>query len=134
MAVVALFICQYVLSKILGFEFTSWFSYNTVFIFAGAVSLFMTFKNLDIQSDIINKIAKPCLAVYLIHKHPCIWPVICKTIDISSYHGMNFIWIVLLLPIPIYFASILIEMFRTKILAGVEEQVVKRIFMKNQYE
>lgn len=128
MVIVALFICQYLISWVLRFEFTSWFSYNTIFIFAGAVSLFMTFKNLDIQSGMINKIAKPCLAVYLIHKHPCIWPVVCKMVDISSYHGQNFILIVLLLPIPVYIVSILIEMLRVKIFTGVEGRILNMIF------
>ena len=125
--VVFLFACQYVISWILGFEFTSWFSYNTVFIFAGAVSLFMAFKNLNIQSELINKFAKPCLAVYLIHKHPCVWPKICKVVSISSFHDIGFILIVFLLPIPIYLICIIVEMLRIKMLTCVEEYVVKKI-------
>ena len=55
--VIALFLFQSGLSWILGFEFTSWFSYNTVFIFIGAVCFFMAFKNIEIHSSFINKLA-----------------------------------------------------------------------------
>ena len=44
LVVVMLFLCQAGLSSVLGFEFTSWFSYNTVFIYIGAIFFFMAFS------------------------------------------------------------------------------------------
>ena len=38
-----LFVCQFLLSWVLGFKFSSWISYNTVFIFIGSLCLFMSF-------------------------------------------------------------------------------------------
>lgn len=127
LVVVILFLCQAGLSFLLGFEFTSWFSYNTVFIFIGAVCFFMAFKNIKIQSSFINKLAKPCLAVYLIHKHPLIWGNFCSLIDVNSYHGLNFIFLFFTLPIAIYLFCVVIEYCRLWLMQPVENRIIKRL-------
>jgi surface polysaccharide O-acyltransferase-like enzyme len=127
LVVVMLFLCQAGLSFLLGFEFTSWFSYNTVFIFIEAIFLFIAFKNMKIQSSVINYLAKQCLAVYLIHKHPLIWGGFCKLIDIDSYHGVSFIAIFLTLPIVIYLACAAVEICRLWFMQPVENRIIKRL-------
>lgn len=127
LVVVILFLCQAGLSFLLGFEFTSWFSYNTIFIFIGAIFLFMAFKNMKIHSSVINNLAKPCLAVYLIHKHPLIWGSFCKLIDIDSYHGVSFIVLFLTLPIVIYLACAAVEICRLLFMQPIENRIIKRL-------
>lgn len=119
-----LFLCQYSLSWILGFEFTSWISYNTVFILVGSVCLLLAFKNMKFSSSKINYWAKPCLAVYLIHMSPYIWDGFCNAIDIPGFHGYNFILLVLLLPIVVYIVCASIEICRGIIMRPLEKTLV----------
>lgn len=121
---ISLFICQYSLSWILGFEFTSWISYNTVFILIGSLCLFEAFRNIKMQSNIINYFAKPCLAVYLIHLNPFIWKSFCKTIGVSNYHGIQYVLLLLLLPIIIYVICSIIEHCRIKTTYKLEETII----------
>lgn len=121
---ISLFICQYSLSWILGFEFTSWISYNTVFILFGALCLFEAFRNVKLQSNIINYFAKPCLAVYLIHLNPYIWNSFCKSIGVSNYHGFHYVLLLLSLPIIIYVTCAIIDLCRIKITNKLEETII----------
>lgn len=123
-AVVSLFICQFSISYLLGFKFTSWFSYNTVFCFVGSVCLFMAFKSISFHSKKINFWAKPCLAVYLIHMAPFVLSVFCESIGLDSFHGMSLIGLVLVLSIVIYFVCAVIEMFRQRVMRGLEEKYI----------
>ena len=119
-----LFICQCFLSWILGFEFTSWISYNTLFIFVGAICLFMAFKNLKFESASVNFWAKPCLAVYLIHMNPYIWGNLCGVIGVSEYRGFKYILLIFILPIIIYFVCVTVEIIRTALLEKFEEKII----------
>lgn len=127
LTVLLLFACQYGLSWILGFEFTSWISYNTIFVFVGAICLFMAFKNMTFTSRIVNYWAKPCLAVYLIHLHPCIWSGFCSAIGVSDYHGKEFLLMIFVLPILIYVACASLEIVREKVMIRIEVRVISVI-------
>ena len=124
-----LFVLQYSLSYVLGFEFTSWISYNTVFILVGAVCLFLAFKNMNFQSNSVNMLAKPCLAVYLIHLHPYVWSNFCNNINVQDYYGVSYILLILLLPMLVYLLCAGIEFFRMLIMQNFEEYVAN--FMIN---
>lgn len=126
-SVTALFICQYVLSLILGFEFTSFISYNTIFVFIGAICLFLAFERMAFSSNIINAFAKPCLAVYLIHLHPCIWAPFCNLIKIQNYHGLNYILLLVILPIIIYLPCAFFEIIRLKLFGKIESLSIDKI-------
>ena len=120
LVILILFLCQAGLSWLLGFEFTSWFSYNTIFIFVGAACLFMAFKNMDIHSSTINSLAKPCLAVYLIHKHPLIWDRFCSWVDVKSYHGFSFLFLFFLLPFVVYLFCVAVENCRSSLMSPID--------------
>ena len=113
---ITLFILQFSLSYLLGFEFSSWISYNTIFVFIGAICLFLSFLGMSFQSQFVNFWAKPCLAVYLIHLSPYIWIRFCEVIGVSDYHGIRYIIFLIILPIIIYFACASIELFRLKVM------------------
>ena len=116
-----LFLAQYSLSYILGFQFVSWISYNTFFIFFGSICLFFVFKNMHFSSSWVNSLAKPCLAVYLIHFHPCIWHNFCEVIGTSSVHGWKYLILIILLPIIIYLICGIIEFIRVLLFNKIEE-------------
>lgn len=101
-------------SSILGFSFTSFFSYNTIFVFIGAIALFIYFTKLDIgSSKIINYIASFSLCVYIIHLHPLAFGYIFNDLlHVESYHGIGYILITILLPLPVYAVCILLEIIR----------------------
>ena len=120
----ALFLCQYGLSWFLGFEFTSWISYNTFFIFVGSICLFMGFKELSFHSSIVNYWAKPCLAVYLIHMAPFVLGKFCTAVGVQDYHGLSYLVLIFILPIVVYLACAVIEICRLFVLGSVENKVI----------
>ena len=122
--IILLFLAQYGLSSLLGFEFTSWISYNTIFGFGGSICIFLAFKNMTFHSTLVNNIAKPCLAVYLIHLHPCIWSGFCEAIGVSCFHGYRYLLLICVLPIVVYIACAIIENIRTSLFGKVEEGVI----------
>ena len=130
LSVFTLFLSQYGVSYLLGFEFSAWISYNTIFIFAGALFLFLVFKNVKISSAWINALAKPCLAVYFIHLHPFIWKPFCEMIGVSSFHGWRYLVLVLMLPIVIYLFCAAIEYLRILMFGKIEESFVTFIESK----
>ena len=109
----SLFVISFSISLIIGHEFNTLYAYNTIFVFLGSLCLFLTFKNFHFDSNnIINYMAKPCFAVYLIHYNPNIWWNFCKGIGVSDYHGLSYIVLLFVLPIIIYFICIIIEQCR----------------------
>lgn len=113
-------------STILGFSFTSFLSYNTIFIFIGAIALFVFFTRLNVgESRVINYIAGFSLCVYIIHLHPLAFSYIFNDLlHVESYHGASYIFLTLLLPIPVYAVCMAIEMIR-KSLTGWIYRLVK---------
>ena len=128
-----LFLAQYGLSYLLDFEFTSWISYNTIFVFLGSICLFLAFKNMYFTSSWINTLAKPCLAVYLIHLHPCIWENFCEMIGVQSFHGWRYLLLVLLLPVFIYLVCALMESIRVWLFGKVEDSLITFIEKRIKY-
>lgn len=61
---------QLTYSRMLGFDFTTYVSYDTIFCFVGALFLFLFFSKLNFHNKIVNWLATFCLAVYVIHIHP----------------------------------------------------------------
>ena len=120
----ALFLCQYGLSWFLGFEFTSWISYNTFFCFVGSVCLFMAFQSISFQSSIVNYWAKPCLAVYLIHMAPFVLEKFCIVVGVQDYHGLSYLVLIFTLPFFVYLLCAIIEICRTRVLGGIENRIV----------
>ena len=114
MSVMAAF--QILYSKLLGFDFDALISYDTLFTFTGAVSFFLYFQQLNFSSKLINTLAAPCLAVYVIHINPIIFrPLFVEVLNVKGYNGISYIACLILLPIVIYIACAGIEIVRTKV-------------------
>lgn len=102
-------------SKLLGFDFDALISYDTFFTFVGAVGLFMYFRELSFSSNMINQLAKPCLAVYVIHLNPLIFHYIFDDIlHTKAYSGYSYVTFLLVAPPVIYLACAVIELCRNK--------------------
>lgn len=120
-----LFLCVFSISMIIGHGLFSLYAYNTIFIFIGSLCFFLTFKILHFESNIINYLAKPCLAVYLIHYNPNNWWYFCKSIGVSNYHGLPYIILLISLPIVIYLLCVVIERCRIILTNKVENIIIK---------
>lgn len=114
MSIMAAF--QILYSKLLGFDFDALISYDTLFTFIGAVCLFLYFQQLRFTSKLINALAAPSLAVYVIHINPIIFrPLFADVLNVKGYNGVSYIVCLILLPFAIYLACAGVEMIRAKI-------------------
>lgn len=105
---------QWGYSSLLEFPFGSLISYNTVFIFAGALALFGFFSMLDIGSNrFINWLSSFCLCSYVIHLHPLTFPLVFgKVFLVPEMEGWTYIGAIFLLPIVVYVVCALLESIR----------------------
>lgn len=104
---------QIVYSRLLGFEFTTFISYDTFFVFVGAVALFCAFSRMTFSNKWINTLATACFAVYIIHIHPWIggWAFedLLGMKDISDGWFMIYLFVV---PCITYLGCFLLEQIR----------------------
>lgn len=121
---VALFTFQYAYSWVLGFPYISLCSYNTLFVFWGAVMLFLYFAKLKLAyNKFINEWAKYCLAVYIIHMHPLIWDKICSFIYLYDVNPVWFIPYAILISVVLYFILATVERIRVFLLGRIEDRL-----------
>lgn len=130
---IALF-TQLTLSLLLGFEFTSFHSYNTIFILGGSICLLLCFSKLNIHSIMINNFAKHCLAVYLIHTGPYFWEHFCEKFSLKEYTGISYIILLFCAPVAIYIVCVAIEYLRQVIMGNFEDKIINKICMKSFFK
>lgn len=105
-------------SILLGFPFTSFHSYDTIFVQISAVCLFMYFRQLQFSQRIINYLAKSCLAVYVIHMNLLQWSTF--TEDMLCLHKssiVDFLATIVIAPVLIYLLCVCLEYVRTRLFA-----------------
>lgn len=105
---------QWGYSCLLGFPFTSFISYNAIFIFVGSLSLFGFFSKLDIGSNrIINWLSSFCLCSYVIHLHPLTFPLVFgDMLHVPELKGWSYIGAIFLLPVLVYSVCAILETVR----------------------
>lgn len=125
----SLFLVHLLMTRILGFEFESFFSYNTIFVLVCAVCLFASFRKLKIHSTIINYVASSSFSVYLFHTNPKVWGYVCNDIlNFSSNSSQSFYCIVLMvLPVVFYLCSMVIEALRRTLFCHFEDRVIRKV-------
>jgi len=123
---------QYIISLLLGFDFTSLFCYNTIFIFGASVSFFIAFSKMSFQSRWINYLAKSCFSVFLIHAHLLLWGNYCSYIGVNDYRGFSFLLLLAWQPITIYLVCSIIENLRLFIFGKMENILIEKT-IKNNY-
>ncbi|MBO7581889.1 MAG: acyltransferase family protein [Bacteroidaceae bacterium] len=124
-----LFLSQYLLSRFLGFEYSSWLSYNTIFVFFAAIFLFMFFKNISIHIPIINVLAAPCLAVYLFHLTPYGWKYLVDILMIRNARNIVYVGMLLGYPFIIYIVGFCIEKIRLFMGTWLENRICTMVSM-----
>lgn len=105
---------QWGYSSLLGFPFTCFISYNTIFIFVGSLALFGFFSKLDIGSNrVINWLSSFCLCSYVIHLHPLTFPLVFgDVLQVPEMEGWAYIGAIFGLPIVVYATCAILESVR----------------------
>lgn len=124
------FLSNDIITKIMGFYFNSFISYNTVFTLLGSISLFMVFKNLTIKNiKIINRIASKCLIVYILHLNPTISKYLFEDIlKVNEFTGIKLILGLIIIPFIIYTISYVMDVIVDLILKPIENKIPKTQF------
>ncbi len=94
------------------------FAYNSPFVIAASVALFLVFRAITLRSPLINYTARSAFAVYLIHKAPLVWGGIMKPSVIALWHEQSltlFTFSVIGIVIGIYAFTMLIDILRRKV-------------------
>ena len=92
-------------------------SYNNVIVFIQSVSIFLLFKNINIENKITNKcimfFSSSTFAVYLIHEQPDFIKILWESIKPYSYLGTKNIYLVWITSVfGIFVCSVLIDKVR----------------------
>lgn len=106
-------ITQLFFTKLLGFEFTSFISYDSIFPFIGAILLFMFFSKINLNNKFINYMASFCLAIYIIHLHP--WTFNWFYQDFMGGNritGWNYLLFIISMPLLTFLLCLVLEQFR----------------------
>lgn len=122
-----LFAFQSFYSSILHFSFTSFFCYNTLFVLIASICLFMAFCELNIESKLINCLAKYCFSAYIIHY---------LFLDYGAFHLKSFNpfilpIVILLFSAVVYLICILIDSLRVFVFNRIENQFVNWLSRKS---
>lgn len=131
----SLFLANNILTKLLGFYFNSFISYDTIFLFISAFMLFMLFKNINLNSKIINNLAKYALVAFIIHMHPTFFDYLFYNIfKIKNYSGISYLTIIFIIPIVVYCVSWVIEWIRVKLFDNIENTFINKILNNKKYQ
>lgn len=105
---------QWGYSSLLGFPFTSFLCYNTIFIFVGSLALFGFFSKLDIGSNrVINWLSSFCLCSYVIHLHPLTFPLVFDDmLHVPEMEGWSYLGAIFGLPLVVYGVCVVVETVR----------------------
>lgn len=120
-----LLLTQFGMSALLGFEFTSLYSYNTAPVLVESIGLFLLFKSFTFTSPMVNVAAKNVLAAYLVHTTPYVWPYVTNLLS-DSYWG-RYLTNLLLHTILILLVAIAIEKMRLFLFSRIDAHVCTKI-------
>ena len=109
-------VVQLLYSKLLGFEFTTLISYDTVFVFFGAIALFCTFSRMNFKNKLINLLAAVSFSVYIIHIHP--WTGSWLFESVFGLKNLDDGWFTLsifIVPVIVYLGCFILERLRMEL-------------------
>lgn len=109
--------------------FTDPWNYNFIFVELGAICLFMVFKNIKIQSPMINFIATSVFGIYLISNHPFVLDVLYSKIlhCADYYYSPLFVRHMLFSGVGILVSCLIIDFFRQKLFLVLHKLIPKSI-------
>lgn len=101
--------------------------YNFISVEIAAISLFIIFKNIKLQSNTVNKIATSTFGIYLISDHKYIRDVLYTKILHTGdyYYNSSFIPYLIVSVIAIFVCCAIIELIRQKMLTIIQTKIWK---------
>lgn len=126
-----LFGANHIMSMMFGFYFNSYISYDSIFCLAGAISLFLFFRSISLQSTFINRIAGYSFAVYILHTSLFYGETIFNIADRFNTDILWYIMIVLIAPVLTYAFSMAVEFIRRKIFGKLEDMIISKILTRD---
>lgn len=91
------------------------YAYNSPFVLAESVALFMAFSAMRFRSCVVNYISRSAFAVYLTHKSQIVWVCLFKPLVVKCWGVMTlgeFSLFALLFALAVYIAVIPLDMLR----------------------
>ena len=124
---ILLFLANIFFTKVFGFYFDSFISYNSVFVLLGAINFFLMFKNMNLKyNKSINMISSRCLAVYIIHMNPILGKFIFENIfKVKFLTGFDLLLGVTIIPIIVYISSYIIDFIVDIIMYPIDKYIFK---------
>ncbi len=123
-------ICAIITTLLSIYTTRSAYAYNTIFNLIGSISLFLTFKNINIKnSKLINKLSTYTFSVYIIHENSFLVKILYRDIfNCDEYYNnnlmpLNMIYTVL----GIYLICVIVETIRRLLMEKVVDNKIDRI-------
>lgn len=130
---ILLFTGNHIMSVLMGFYFNTYICYDTIFCLMGAICLFLWFRELNLESKVVNQIAGYSFAAFIIHMSPFYGDMIWKVAEQISEKSYGAFWIVLITtPFLVYGVAMCMEFMRQKLFGKVENLFIEKI-VKNKY-
>lgn len=115
---------------------SNYIRYNFIFVFLQSVCYFLWFSTLNIQSKIINNIAKITFGIYLIHEHPLIRPKIYYWFNITNSSlltSKQLIIQILIVSMIIFIICAIIEAIRQIIFKFIKKRKISQKISNKSY-
>lgn len=96
---ILLFAGNHIMTRLMGFYFNTYISYDTIFCLLGAIGLLLWFREANIQSKIINQVAGYSFAVFIIYTSPVYGEVVWKLAEqISEKSFTGYLFVMTIVP------------------------------------
>lgn len=96
-------------------------------MYANAVLLFLAFREMKFNSQLINLLAVDCLAVYIIHMNPVGMSIIKNVFCLEGTTGFMIAVKALCVPLMVYTICIGIERLRKELMGSVENCIADKV-------
>jgi surface polysaccharide O-acyltransferase-like enzyme len=123
--VIIVVIGNFVLTIITNQNSIKFYNYDNIFVIIASVSLFLFFCKLNIQSDLINKVAKLSFGTYLIHAHVSVWTYLKMNLFNNILLDNKFFVINAILSVVIGFIlCLVVEKLRVLVTNKIENRII----------
>jgi hypothetical protein len=106
------------------------FAYSSIFNVIGAISLFLTFKNMSVKDNkFINKISAYTFSTYIIHENAFLGIILFRTIfKCDKFYNSNLLIVNLLYTVlGVYLICILFEIIRRLLFSKIIDKNIEKI-------
>lgn len=101
------------------------YAYNNILVYIQSIACFFIFKNIKLQSKIINYLSPSFFYIYIIHDNPIVNDYLYTWLECSRYTGWGYLFYTLVIAIVIFIVCLTIDiLLRRTIFSKLTEKVV----------